>query len=89
MDKLLDRVNDAVEVNLGNIRFSVLTSIRGAIAGSLLFWLGAVEYRFSGIDDGKNKHGSPVLFRVWNALKSAGIEMPCPRRVVELRNPAA
>ena len=67
MDKLLDRVNDAVEVNLGNIRFSVLTSIRGAIAGSLLFWLGAV----------------------WNALKSAGIEMPCPRRVVELRTPAA
>ena len=67
MDKLLDRVNDAVEVNLGNIRFSVLTSIRGAIAGSLLFWLGAV----------------------WNALKSAGIEMPYPPRGVELRTPAA
>jgi potassium-dependent mechanosensitive channel len=46
----------------------------------------AVEYWVSGIDDGKNKYGSPVLFAVWNALKDAGIEMPYPRRVVELRN---
>lgn len=49
----------------------------------------AVEYWVSGIDDGKNKYGSPVLFAVWNALKEAGIEMPYPRRVVELRTPAA
>lgn len=50
----------------------------------------AVEYWVSGIDDGKNKYGSPVLFAVWNALKEAGIEMPYPHRVVELRNaPAA
>ncbi len=48
----------------------------------------AVEYWVAGIDDGKNKYGSPVLFAVWNALKNAGIEMPYPRRVVELRNPA-
>jgi potassium efflux system protein len=46
----------------------------------------AVEYWVAGIDDGKNKYGSPVLFAVWNALKDAGIEMPYPRRVVELRN---
>ena len=46
----------------------------------------AVEYWVSGIDDGKNKYGSPVLFAIWNALKEAGIEMPYPRRVVELRN---
>lgn len=46
----------------------------------------AVEYWVSGIDDGKNKYGSPVLFAVWNALKEAGIEMPYPHRVVELRN---
>ncbi len=46
----------------------------------------AVEYWVAGIDDGKNKYGSPVLFAVWNALKEAGIEMPYPRRVVELRN---
>ena len=49
----------------------------------------AVEYWVAGIDDGKNKYGSPVLFAIWNALKDAGIEMPYPRRVVELRTPAA
>jgi small-conductance mechanosensitive channel len=49
----------------------------------------AVEYWVAGIDDGRNKYGSPVLFAVWNALKEAGIEMPYPRRVVELRTPAA
>ena len=48
----------------------------------------AVEYWVAGIDDGKNKYGSPVLFAVWNALKEAGIEMPYPHRVVELRNAA-
>jgi potassium-dependent mechanosensitive channel len=46
----------------------------------------SVEYWVAGIDDGKNKYGSPVLFAVWNALKEAGIEMPYPHRVVELRN---
>ncbi|MDP3197327.1 mechanosensitive ion channel family protein [Tabrizicola sp.] len=50
----------------------------------------AVEYWVAGIDDGKNKYGSPVLFAIWNALKEAGIQMPYPHRVVELRNaPAA
>ncbi len=47
----------------------------------------AVEYWVNGIDDGKNKYGSQVLFAIWNALKSAGIEMPYPRRVVEIRRP--
>ncbi len=46
----------------------------------------AVEYWVAGIDDGKNKYGSPVLFAIWNALKAEGIEMPYPHRVVELRN---
>jgi small-conductance mechanosensitive channel len=45
----------------------------------------AVEYWVNGIDDGKNKYGSQVLFAIWNALKSQGIEMPYPRRVVEIR----
>lgn len=49
----------------------------------------AVEYWVAGIDDGKNKYGSPVLFAIWNALKDAGVEMPYPRRVVELRNQPA
>ena len=46
-----------------------------------------VEYWVNGIDDGKNKYGSKVLFAIWNALKDAGIEIPYPHRVVELRQP--
>jgi small-conductance mechanosensitive channel len=49
----------------------------------------AVEYWVSGIDDGRNKYHSQVMFAVWNALKDAGIEMPYPRRVVELVNGGA
>ena len=44
-----------------------------------------VEYWVNGIDDGKNKYASPVLFAIWNALKDAGIEMPYPHRVVEIK----
>lgn len=45
----------------------------------------AVEYWVNGIDDGKNRFGSPVLFAIWNALKAHGIEMPYPHRVVEIK----
>nr|WP_231580130.1 mechanosensitive ion channel domain-containing protein [Pseudorhodobacter wandonensis] len=45
----------------------------------------AVEYWVSGIDDGKNKYQSKVLFAIWNALKDAGIEIPYPHRVVEIK----
>jgi small-conductance mechanosensitive channel len=45
----------------------------------------AVEYWVAGIDDGKNKYHSKVLFAVWNALKDAGIEIPYPHRVVEIK----
>ncbi len=38
----------ATQVSLGNIAFSALTLVRGAIAGSLLFWLGAWSNRQSG-----------------------------------------
>ncbi|EEW26803.1 mechanosensitive ion channel family protein [Rhodobacter ferrooxidans] len=48
----------------------------------------AVEYWVNGIDDGKNKYASPVLFAIWNALKSEGIEMPYPQRVVEIKRRA-
>lgn len=40
---LLGPVSDhlsAMEIDLGNIRFSVMALIRGVIAGALLFWLG-------------------------------------------------
>jgi small-conductance mechanosensitive channel len=51
--------------------------LRGFGANGVEF---AVEYWVSGIDDGKNKYMSPVLFAVWHALKGAGIAMPHPRR---------
>lgn len=47
-----------------------------------------VEYWAQGIDDGKNKFSSPVLFAIWNALKAEGIEMPYPHRVVEIKGAA-
>jgi small-conductance mechanosensitive channel len=46
-----------------------------------------VEFWVNGIDDGKNKYTSDVLFLVWNALKEAGIEIPYPHRVVEIKGP--
>ena len=45
----------------------------------------AVEYWVSGIDDGKNKYASHINFAIWNALKAAGIEMPYPHRVIEVK----
>jgi len=45
-----------------------------------------VEFWVNGIDDGKNKYASDVLFLIWNALKEHNIEIPYPRRVIEMRN---
>ena len=45
-----------------------------------------VEFWVNGIDDGKNKYASDVLFLIWNALKENNIEIPYPRRVIEMRN---
>lgn len=45
----------------------------------------AVEFWVNGIDDGKNKYTSDVLFLVWNALKDNDIEIPYPHRVVEIK----
>ena len=44
-----------------------------------------VEFWVNGIDDGKNKYRSHVRFAIWNALKDAGIEIPFPQRVVEIK----
>jgi len=46
-----------------------------------------VEFWVEGIDDGKNKYSSDVLFLVWNALKENDIEIPYPHRVVEFKGP--
>ena len=173
----------AIQVSVGNIQFSLLAIVRGAIAGSLLFWLGTwsnrqssdfigrqemrpaiqqltskiaefaifgiaflllmnimginfstlavlggaigvglgfglqkiasnfisgvldapekpdcelrgfgdsgidfvVEFWVNGIDDGKNKYTSDVLFLIWNALRDNDIEIPYPHRVVEIK----
>ncbi len=45
----------------------------------------AVEFWVEGIDDGKNKFMSDVLFLIWNALKEHDIQIPYPHRVVELK----
>ncbi|OIP87646.1 MAG: mechanosensitive ion channel protein MscS [Rhodobacterales bacterium CG2_30_65_12] len=45
----------------------------------------ACEFWVNGIDDGRNKYTSKVLFAIWNALKEAGIEIPYPHRVIEIK----
>jgi potassium-dependent mechanosensitive channel len=45
----------------------------------------AVEYWVQGIDDGKNKYKSVVLYAIWNALKEHNIEIPFPHRVIEIK----
>ena len=47
-----------------------------------------VKYWVSGIDDGKNNFGHPVLLAIWNALKAGGVQMPFPQRVVHLKTDA-
>lgn len=44
----------------------------------------AVEFWADGIDDGKNKFSSDVLFIVWRTLKGAGIGIPFPQREVRI-----
>ena len=44
-----------------------------------------VEFWVNGIDNGKNKYMSDVLFLVWNALRDNGIEIPYPHRVIEIK----
>jgi small-conductance mechanosensitive channel len=45
----------------------------------------ACEFWVNGIDDGRNKYTSQVLFAIWNALRDNGIEIPYPHRVVEIK----
>lgn len=87
-DTDINRVPAIIEAAVGALPF-VLKSpdgpdceLRGFGESAVDF---AVEYWVNGIDDGKNKYGSPVLFAVWNALKAEGIEMPYPHRVVEIK----
>ena len=44
----------------------------------------AVEFWVKGLDDGKNKFSSDVLFLVWDALKANGFTIPYPQREVRI-----
>ena len=48
-----------------------------------------VEFWVQGLDDGKNKFSSDVLFLVWNALKDNDIEIPFPQRDIRIRDAGA
>ena len=48
----------------------------------------AVEFWVNGIDDGRHKYTSDVLFIIWNTLKENDIQIPYPHRVVEIKNMA-
>lgn len=87
----INRVPEIIEVAVGALPF-VLKSpdgpdceLRGFGESSVDF---AVEYWVAGIDDGKNKYASQVNFAIWNALKVAGIDMPYPHRVIEVKGSA-
>lgn len=45
----------------------------------------ACEFWVNGIDDGRNRYTSRVLFAIWNALKDNDIEIPYPHRVIEVK----
>ena len=86
----LNRVPEVIEAAVAALPF-VLTApdgpdceLRGFGESGIDF---AVEFWVIGIDDGRNKHTSRVLFAIWNALKAAEIEIPYPRRVIEMRHP--
>ena len=44
----------------------------------------AVEFWADGIDDGKNKFSSDVLFIIWRTIKAHGWEIPYPQREVRI-----
>lgn len=46
----------------------------------------ALEFWVNGIDDGRHKYTSQVLFVIWNALKENDIVIPYPHRVIDVRN---
>lgn len=91
-DTDINRVPEVIEAAVAALPFVLAkpdgpdVELRGFGESGIDF---AVEYWVNGIDDGKNKYGSHVLFAIWNALKAEGIEIPYPHRVVELRGAEA
>jgi small-conductance mechanosensitive channel len=87
----INRVPEIIEAAVAALPFVLKApdgpdcELRGFGESSVDF---AVEYWVSGIDVGKNKYASHVNFAIWNALKAAGIEMPYPHRVIEVKGGA-
>ena len=87
-DTDINRVPEIIETAVAALPFVLQDpdgpdcELRGFGESSVDF---AVEYWVAGIDDGKNKYASQVNFAIWNALKAAGIEMPYPHRVIEMK----
>lgn len=87
-DTDINRVPEIIETTVAALPFVLQDpdgpdcELRGFGESSVDF---AVEYWVAGIDDGKNKYASQVNFAIWNALKAAGIEMPYPHRVIEVK----
>ncbi len=84
----INRVPDIINAAVGALPF-VLKKPDGPDCELMAFGESSVdfvvEYWVNGIDDGKNKYRSHVMFAIWNALKAEGIEMPFPQRVVHLK----
>ena len=87
-DTDINRVPEIIETAVAALPFVLQDpdgpdcELRGFGESSVDF---ALEYWVAGIDDGKNKYASQVNFAIWNALKAAGIEMPYPHRVIEMK----
>lgn len=87
-DTDLNRVPEIIETAVASLPFILKQpdgpdcELRGFGESGIDF---AVEYWVNGIDDGRNKYASKVLLVIWNALKDAGIEIPYPHRVVQIK----
>ncbi|PIE08464.1 MAG: mechanosensitive ion channel protein MscS [Rhodobacterales bacterium] len=91
-DTDINKVPEIVETAVAKLDF-VLDAPEGPDCELAGFGESGIDFRLefwvNGIDDGKNKYASRVLFAIWNALKDAGVEIPYPHRVIELKQPPA
>jgi len=83
IEKIPDLINKAVAQHpqVLDEPEPVDTELRGFGDSGVNF---AVEFWADGIDDGKNRFSSDVLFIVWRALKDAEIRIPFPQREVRV-----
>lgn len=86
-DTDLHRIPPLIESAVGALPFVLTTpepvecELRSFGDSAVVF---GVEYWVNGIEDLTDKFKSRVLFAVWDALKSEGVEIPFPQRVVRM-----